>query len=171
MPPSPEDKPSPDLADKLMEPMEVGMGKTLPPHSGAGVPLLRPQLQGLSPARARGLPPPNCTTIAEGLSFTGVATLSGACSIGGTIEGNLSQAPGTQVSIVITETGRVKGDITAHKISVMGQTDGVLDAGTGEVSLHDNAHVQGKVRYGRIVVNGADLNATLERVTAPAAKG
>ena len=59
----------------------------------------------------------------------------------------------------------MKGDITAQKISVMGHTDGVLDSGEGEVSLHDTASVHGLVRYGRIQVNGADLNATLERAT------
>jgi len=55
-------------------------------------------------------------------------------------------------------------DITAQKISVMGRTEGILDAGQGEVALHDTASVHGRVRYGRIQVNGADLNATLERV-------
>ena len=66
----------------------------------------------------------------------------------------------------MTETGIVKGDITAQRISVRGWTEGLLDAGTGEVTLHDGAQVQGRVRYGRIQVNGADLNATLERVVS-----
>ncbi|MDZ4122772.1 MAG: polymer-forming cytoskeletal protein, partial [Hydrogenophaga sp.] len=70
-------------------------------------------------------------------------------------------------SVVVTATGRVQGDITAQKISIMGHTDGVLDSGQGEVSLHDTASVRGLVRYGRIQVNGADLNATLERVAPP----
>jgi cytoskeletal protein CcmA (bactofilin family) len=170
MAPTTHDKPSLPPASRAGEPLEVGMGKTLPPQIVGGVPLLRPQLQGLVPARPRGLPPPNCTTIAEGLVFRGTARLTGACSIGGTIEGNLSPVAGAQVSIVVTETGSVKGDISAQKISVMGRTEGLLDAGAGEVSLHDNAHVLGKVRYGRIVVNGADLNATLERVQNPSAR-
>ena len=46
----------------------------------------------------------------------------------------------------------------------MDHTDGILDSGEGEVALHDTASVHGLVRYGRIQVNGADLNATLERV-------
>jgi Polymer-forming cytoskeletal len=170
MPPNPLDTTGQALIGRTAEPLEVGMGRPLPPAGSMTVPLLRPQTQGLTPARTRGLPPPNCTTLAEGLVFTGNARLAGACSIGGTFEGNLSQAPGAQVSVVITETGRVKGDIAAQKISVMGHTEGLLDAGTGEVSLHDNAHVQGKVRYGRIVVNGADLNATLERVSPNGSK-
>jgi cytoskeletal protein CcmA (bactofilin family) len=105
--------------------------------------------------------------LAEGLHFVGHAQLSGPCSIAGTVEGNLSQAPGALVSVVVTATGRVQGDITAQKISIMGHTDGVLDSGQGEVSLHDTASVRGLVRYGRIQVNGADLNATLERVAPP----
>ena len=80
------------------------------------------------------------------------------------VEGYLTQPPGAVVAVVVTETGRVKGDITARKISVMGHTDGILDSGEGEVALHDTASVHGLVRYGRIQVNGADLNATLERV-------
>jgi cytoskeletal protein CcmA (bactofilin family) len=102
--------------------------------------------------------------LAEGMQFIGNATLRGPFSVAGQVEGNLTQAPGVQVSVVVTDTGRVKGDITAHKISVMGHTDGILDSGHGEVALHDTASVHGLVRYGRIQVNGADLNATLERV-------
>jgi hypothetical protein len=49
----------------------------------------------------------------------------------------------------------------------MGHTEGILDAGQGEVSLHDTADVHGVVRYGRIQVNGANLNATLERAVPP----
>ncbi|MEZ5700926.1 MAG: polymer-forming cytoskeletal protein [Burkholderiaceae bacterium] len=68
------------------------------------------------------------------------------------------------VAVVVTETGRVKGDITARKISVMGHTDGILDSGEGG-GLHDTASVHGLVPCSRMV-NGADLNATLERVNA-----
>lgn len=105
--------------------------------------------------------------LAEGVHFVGNVLLRGPCSVAGQVDGNIAQAPGLQVSVVVTETGRVKGDITAHKISVLGHTDGVLDSGPGEVTIHDSASVHGLVRYGRIQVNGADLNATLERV-APA---
>ncbi|MBL8328531.1 MAG: polymer-forming cytoskeletal protein [Rubrivivax sp.] len=164
MSPTLDDKPNDPLSEATADALEIGMGKTLPPQAGFGVPLLRTQTQGLAAARSRGLPPPNCTTLAEGLHFVGTARLSGACSIAGHFEGQLSQPAGALASVVVTETGSFKGDITAHKISVMGRTEGLLDAGSGEVSLHDNAQVQGRVRYGRIVVNGADLNATLERV-------
>ena len=142
--------------------MEIG--KALPPSDAQRVPTLRPELQAIEDVRAAAS---YGSTIAQGMQFIGNATLSGPCSIGGAVEGHMRQAEGNDVAVVVTETGRVRGDITARRISVMGHTEGVLDAGTGEVSLHDGANVQGKVRYGRIVVNGADLNATLERVAPP----
>lgn len=141
--------------------LQVPLGNAMPPVQSAHLPVLQPQL----PSQWSDTDPagPACSLLAEGLHFVGHAALSGPCSIAGTVEGNLTQAPGAVVSVVVTETGRVKGDITAQKISVMGHTDGVLDAGQGEVALHDTASVHGLVRYGRIQVNGADLNATLER--------
>jgi len=37
-------------------------------------------------------------------------------------------------------------------------------AAGGRVSLHDTASVSGRIRYTHLQVNGADLNAQLERV-------
>ncbi len=103
--------------------LQVQVGNALPSMSGAGAPQVQPVvltdvIQGL----------PSRSMVAEGMQFTGSAQLRGPCSIAGVVEGNLTQAPGSEAAVVVTETGRVKGDITAVKISVMGQTDGVLDA-------------------------------------------
>ncbi|WP_439114332.1 bactofilin family protein [Hydrogenophaga sp.] len=149
--------------------LEVGVGNAMPPTQPAQMPVLHPQVQSVMSSENSDIGQA-CSKIAEGLHFIGHAELRGPCSVAGTVEGNLTQAPGAVVSVVVTETGRVKGDITAQKISVMGHTDGILDSGQGEVSLHDTASVHGLVRYGRIQVNGADLNATLERV-APSGGG
>lgn len=144
--------------------MEVDVGNAMPPSRPSQMPVLQntgPSTElneGLEPGQSRSM-------LAEGMHFVGNAELRGPCSVAGEVDGNLTQATGALVAVVVTETGRVKGDITAQKISVMGHTDGVLDSGEGEVSLHDTASVHGLVRYGRIQVNGADLNATLERAT------
>ena len=74
----PDPTPGPVLADAPTETLQVGMGKPLPPTATAGVPVLRPQVQGLTPARNRGVPPPDCSTIAEGMQSTGQARLAGA---------------------------------------------------------------------------------------------
>lgn len=158
--------PQPDeyQAEASSTQMEVDVGNAMPPSQPSSLPLLQPETSAVPQADASDTGSAR-SMVAEGMRFVGNAELRGPCSIGGHVEGNIKQAPQAQVAVVVTETGRVKGDITAHKISVMGHTDGILDSGQGEVALHDTASVHGLVRYGRIQVNGADLNATLERAT------
>lgn len=102
--------------------------------------------------------------IEQGITFTGNAALQGTCTIAGQIVGNLKEQAGATSQIVITETGSVKGDIFSRKVSVMGTCSGTIDASGGSVDLHAKSVVNGHIRYGQLQVNGADLNATLERV-------
>lgn len=146
--------------------LEVDVGNAMPPSQPARLPVLQATTGATQVRDATELVHAR-SLLAEGMHFVGNAILQGPFSVAGQVDGNLEQAQGTLASVVVTETGRVKGDITAHKISVMGHTDGILDSGQGEVSLHDTAEVHGLVRYGRIQVNGASLNATLERVPMP----
>ena len=143
--------------------LEVDVGRAMPSAQARRLPVLNTALS-YDETTAPMDDSANLSKVAEGLQFVGNALLRGPCSIAGYVHGNITQAQGAQVTVVVTPTGSVDGDITAQKISVMGQTNGMLDSGQGEVSLHDSARVQGLVRYGRIQVNGADLNATLERV-------
>ena len=105
--------------------------------------------------------------IEEGLTFTGNVTLQGPCTIAGDIVGNLREQANATSQIVITETGSVEGDIFSNKVSVMGCYNGTIDASGGSVDLHAKSVVSGHIRYGQLQVNGADLNATLERVAKP----
>lgn len=105
--------------------------------------------------------------IEEGITFTGNAALQGTCTIAGQLIGNMKEQAGANSQIVITETGSVKGDIFSHKVSVMGACNGTIDASGGSVDLHAKSVVTGHIRYGQLQVNGADLNATLERVAKP----
>jgi cytoskeletal protein CcmA (bactofilin family) len=107
--------------------------------------------------------------IEEGVTFTGNVALQGTCTIAGQVVGNLKEQAGATSQIVITETGSVKGDIFSHKVSVMGASNGTIDASGGSVELHAKSVVTGHIRYGQLQVNGADLNATLERVAKPTA--
>jgi cytoskeletal protein CcmA (bactofilin family) len=154
-----------NLSNLAPQRIEVDVGNAMPIAQTSGMPVLLAQQQ---PTPLEELPESSLilTKVADGIRFAGNAILRGPCSIAGLVEGNLTQATDALASVVVTETGRVTGDITAQKISVMGQTQGTLDSGQGEVTLHATARVQGLVRYRRIQVNGADLNATLERVTS-----
>lgn len=143
--------------------VDVAVGAALPSSATGRLPTLNSTAQGL--ARRDGDNSGQCL-IAEGLNFVGNAQLSGVCSVSGSVTGNLVQAPGQHITIVITETGAVTGDIVATTISVMGHTDGLLDASGGSVTLHDASRVSGHVRYNRLQVNGAELNATLEKAAS-----
>ena len=149
-------------APSSLQPLTVGLGKPLPSATSDDIPLLEPD----APAAAAATGGARHSQLEEGMQFRGKAVISDSLSVGGDFEGSISAADQRESSVVVSETGRVQGDISAAKISVLGHTEGRLDAGTGEVALHDSATVMGTVRYGRIQVNGANLNATLERVTA-----
>ncbi len=102
--------------------------------------------------------------IEQGLTFSGNITLQGLCTISGNVLGNLHEDKIGTSQVILTETGVVKGDIFSSKVSVMGTCNGTIDASGGMVELHAKSVVTGHIRYGQLQVNGADLNATLERV-------
>jgi cytoskeletal protein CcmA (bactofilin family) len=104
------------------------------------------------------------STLAQGLSFTGSAKIAGSVTVAGAVQGNLLVQGAPDGHVTIAQTGTVLGDITAPNITVLGQTVGLLDAPGGRVSLHATSSVSGRIRYAQLQVNGADLNAQLERV-------
>lgn len=106
------------------------------------------------------------SVIQEGWQFKGTAHINGACSIAGTFEGTLLEMVNAKASVVVTETGVVEANVHASHASVMGVYSGTLNVDGGKVQLHAGSTVSGHIRYGQLLVNGADLNATLERVSA-----
>lgn len=139
----------------------VALGRALPA-----------QVQAL-PVLAAAVPQPTPTgggnrlsTLAHGLSFSGQARVSGSMTVAGEMDGRLQALDpiAGEGHVTITETGVFSGDVLARNISVLGQTSGLLDASGGRVALHDTAVVDGRIRYTHLQVNGADLNAQLERV-------
>lgn len=149
-------KPPPEHAD-LPAPV-VPLGQTMP--NVARVPTLQPALQSVPQLDALA----RHSTLAHGITFTGSARIAGSVTVAGEVQGNLLVQEAPEGHVTITETGTVVGDITAPNISVLGQTVGVLDASGGRVTLHESSSVSGRIRYTQLQVNGADLNAQLERV-------
>lgn len=159
-PESPPDGAPGDVAAPLAAP-EVTLGQNMPQVQG--LPVLSPLKQSAS-ARARSGQPPRHSTLAQGLSFTGTAVVEGSLTVAGEVTGQLHLPAPAHGHVTVTETGSVEGDIRARNISVLGLTNGLLDAGGGKVTLHSTASVSGRIRYTHLQVNGADLNAQLERV-------
>lgn len=145
--------------------VDVAVGTSLPSSNAMKLPTLKADASAAAMSDTAG---ERQSLIAEGVNFVGNAQLSGVCSVGGKVEGNLVQSQGHNITVIVTESGYVKGDIVASNISIMGQTDGLLDATGGSVTLHDASRVSGHVRYNRLQVNGADLNATLEKAAGSA---
>lgn len=136
----------------------VALGQTMPDIER--LPTLQPALQALPAAGG----PARLSTLAQGLAFTGTALIQGSVTVAGEVQGNLSVQGQPDGHVTVTETGSVQGDISAPNISVLGHTQGLLDAAGGRVTLHASACVDGRIRYTHLQVNGADLNAQLERV-------
>jgi len=137
---------------------EVPMGQAMPDVQR--VPTLLPRMQAVAvPAGELRV-----STLGCGLSFVGNARIDGSLTVAGEVQGNIELQGSGSGHVTITQSGTVVGDIRARNISVLGQTVGTLDASGGRVSLHDTASVSGRIRYTHLQVNGADLNAQLERV-------
>lgn len=104
------------------------------------------------------------TTLESGWSFSGKAFISGGCTIACQFAGIIEEAFGSSASVVVTENAVVNADISAFSVSIWGNYTGNLDASGGKVELHAGSVIAGHIKYGQLQVNGADLNATLERV-------
>lgn len=148
----PASPPTPDVP-------QVAMGQAMP--ETRHLPTLLPTVQAIA---AEGRGSANVSTLGQGLSFIGSARIDGSLTVSGEVQGDIELQGSGSGHVTITQTGTVVGDIRARNISVLGQTVGTLDAGGGRVSLHDTASVSGRIRYTHLQVNGADLNAQLERV-------
>ncbi|MBQ0944208.1 polymer-forming cytoskeletal protein [Ideonella sp. 4Y16] len=151
--PSPDDNGQP-----AAEVPAIALGQTMPDVDR--VPTLQPAVQALPGADLSA----RHSTLASGLSFTGAARIVGSITVAGEVQGDLRLEQSPDGHVTITETGTVVGDICAPNIAVMGQAVGLLDASGGRVTLHESASVSGRIRYTHLQVNGADLNAQLERV-------
>lgn len=136
---------------------------SLPP--GASLASVATTMPAFPPAPASAEEPAavaQVSTLGLGLAFTGNALISGSLNVAGEFQGNIELLGIGHVTVA--ESGMVVGDIKARHIAVLGQTAGTLDAAGGRVSLHESASVSGRIRYTHLQVNGADLNAQLERV-------
>ncbi len=110
------------------------------------------------------------SSLETGWVFNGKALIAGGCTIACQFQGSIEEVFGSTASVVVTESGVVNADITASSVSIMGSYSGNLDASGGKVELHSGSVIAGHVKYGQLQVNGADLNATLERVSSRHAK-
>ena len=150
------DTPSPQ--DEQASAPVVPLGLSMPDLSR--VPTLQPMMQAVPVLEVAA----RHSILAQGMAFTGSVQLAGSLTVGGEVQGNVRVQDDPQGQVTVSETGSVMGDIAAPNIAVSGRTTGLLDAAGGRVTLHESSSVSGRIRYTQLQVNGADLNAQLERV-------
>ncbi len=100
------------------------------------------------------------TLIGPHSQIKGELQLSGSTRIDGRVEGNI-MAAGEPVTVVISESAQVHGDIVAHRVLVAGKVSGQIHA-RERVELQARCKVQGDIKYGSIAIeHGAQVMGLL----------
>jgi cytoskeletal protein CcmA (bactofilin family) len=110
------------------------------------------------------------SVLAQGLKLVGTITGDGLVEVRGEIEGELNCT-----SVVVGETAKVSGNITAQEVVVDGFVEGPILG--GNVTLKSRAHLAGDIQYQSMTVEkgaffegrltrGASAPTTIPRVEA-----
>ena len=104
------------------------------------------------------------TLIAENTAVVGDVRFSDQLYVNGHIEGNVLAEEGSEATLMISEVGSVKGQITVPFVVVNGRVDGDVHAGV-RVELAAHAKVSGNVYYKLIEMQlGAMVDGQLVHV-------
>ncbi|MDX1569165.1 MAG: polymer-forming cytoskeletal protein [Xanthomonadales bacterium] len=107
------------------------------------------------------------TLIGSNTRFEGDIRFKGGLHIDGEVEGSVV-ADGSGL-LVISEQGRVKGEIDVPEVIVDGQVDGDITA-SNRLELRENGRVGGNIKYGSIrMALGAQVNGNLAYESNPSA--
>ncbi|MCK5917734.1 MAG: polymer-forming cytoskeletal protein [Cocleimonas sp.] len=100
------------------------------------------------------------TWIGGNVNIVGNISFTGACSVDGTVEGNLfSEDPNS--TLILGENGIIIGDAHAANIYANGRIDGNVMA-TKKVELHPKARINGDLHYNLLeMAVGAGVNGKL----------
>jgi len=109
------------------------------------------------------------TLIGRRTEVHGKLVIQESIRIDGRLVGDVEAPPGQAVTVVISASGEVQGDVTAHRVVVAGKISGQIHA-PERVELHAGCRVQGDIRYGSIAIeHGARVLGLLLHVENEAA--
>lgn len=135
------------------------MDRSAPPLIPLGPALALPAEDEAAPSR-----------LAAGWQFEGQVRLAGSLTLAGTLTGGLARQPGASARLHIAPEGQLHGTLSADALVVQGRAEGDLDLSGGSVALHPGATLTGRLRYGRLQVDDATLDAHVEPVRTPRAE-
>lgn len=110
-------------------------------------------------------PPVIQSLIGSELSIKGDIEFEGGLRIDGEIFGSVKAKPGSNSILVVSETGKVRGEVNVCHVVVSGQIIGPLVA-NDLLELHPSAIVSGDVKYQSLQMHpGAVVHGTLHHKT------
>ena len=86
------------------------------------------------------------SAVGPGMQVLGEVTFQEGLQVDGTVIGNVTAAPGQPSALIVTETGRIEGVISADQVIISGTVIGPVEA-RESLGLMATARVQGDVRY------------------------
>ena len=101
------------------------------------------------------------TLVGQGTEITGDLVFSGGLHVDGTIKGNVVAEEGTTALLILSEFGRIEGEVTVPNMVLNGEVVGDV-YGSTRVELAPKARVKGSVYYNLIeMAIGAEVNGGL----------
>ena len=101
------------------------------------------------------------TLVGQGTEITGDLVFSGGLHVDGTIKGNVVAEEGTTALLILSESGRIEGEVTVPNMVLNGEVVGDV-YGSTRVELAPKARVKGSVYYNLIeMAIGAEVNGGL----------
>lgn len=86
------------------------------------------------------------TLVSPDTVIAGDVAFAGGLRIDGSVKGNVQEQPGTQGTIIVGESGRIEGTVTATKIVLIGSVVGPVFA-KEFIELQTKARITGDLHY------------------------
>jgi cytoskeletal protein CcmA (bactofilin family) len=101
------------------------------------------------------------TLVGQGTVINGDLVFSGGLHVDGTIKGNVAAEEGSTALLILSEFGRIEGEVTVPNMVLNGEIVGDV-FGSTRVELASKARIKGSVYYNLIeMAIGAEVNGGL----------
>jgi cytoskeletal protein CcmA (bactofilin family) len=101
------------------------------------------------------------TLVGQGTKITGDLVFSGGLHVDGTIKGNVVAEEGSTALLILSEFGKIEGEVTVPNMVLNGEIVGDV-FGSTRVELAPKARVKGSVYYNLLeMAIGAEVNGGL----------
>lgn len=108
------------------------------------------------------------TLVGAKVVVRGDIVFSGGLHVDGTVVGTISAEPGTEALLVVSEKGRIEGEIRVPHVVIDGTVKGDIHA-PGKVELAARARIEGNIHYRLLeMAAGAEVNGRIRHDESPA---